>query len=233
MQSEVQQIKSAIRDRILQVANNVDNYRLDNLDYEMNLILTFLSELSYHEDLTECMNLCRNALLQLSTTTQQDHDLQQLVPPDITHASFSCRGRPAYNITEETLVFFIENSFTIKQMASMLVVSEKTVVNRMKEFGLSIRKSYSVISDEELLKIVKQKVAEFPSVGYRSIRGHLMSEGIKVTEARMRRIMRTVDPLGVLMRNVLCRTYRIRRRSYSVRAPRALWHVGSNHKLIR
>ena len=92
---------------------------------------------------------------------------------------------------------------------------------------------YSVISDEELLQIVKQKVAEFPSVGYRSIRGHLMSEGIKVTEARMRRIMRTVDPLGVLMRNVLCRTYRIRRRSYSVRPPRVLWHVDSNHKLIR
>lgn len=193
--SVVQKIKSAIRDRILQVANNVGNHRLDNVEYEIKLVLTFLSELSYHEDLTDCMSLCRNALQQLSTCTQQDHGLQRQVIPETTHAHFSGRGRPAYNITEEALVFYIENAVTIKQMASMLIVSEKTIVNRMKEFGLSIRQSYSDISDEDYVTIVNQKVTEFPSVGYKSIRGHLMSEGIKVTEARIRRIMRTVDPL--------------------------------------
>ena len=61
MQSQVQEIK-AIRDRILQVANNVCNYRLDNIEYEFHAIFTYLSELSYHDDLTECMNLCRDAL---------------------------------------------------------------------------------------------------------------------------------------------------------------------------
>ena len=173
MQSSVQEIKSAIRVRILQVANNVENYRLDNVENELNLILTFLSELSYHEDLSDCMNLCRHALLQLSTNTQQANGLQLPVPPDTIQSSFSGRGRPAYNISENTLVFFIENSFTIKQMASMLMVSEKTIVNRMKEFGLSIRQSYSEISDEDLIEIVSKKVTEFPSVGYRSIKGHL------------------------------------------------------------
>ena len=83
------------------------------------------------------------------------------------------------------------------------------------------------------MEIVKRKVTEFPSIGYRSMRGHLLSEGIKITETRTRKIMKAVDPLGVLLRNTLCSTYRIRRRTYSVRAPRALWHVDSNHKLIR
>ena len=45
----------------------------------------------------------------------------------------------------------------------MISVSEKTIVNRMKEFGLSIRQSYSEMSDEQLIKIVKRKVKEFPT----------------------------------------------------------------------
>jgi hypothetical protein len=103
----------------------------------------------------------------------------------------------------------------------------------MSDYGLSIRDSYCSLSDEELETIVSAKVAEFPTIGYKSMLGHLKSDGIRVTNARLRRIMTTVDPLGVLLRNVFCQTYRIRRRSYSVRAPMALWHIDTNHKLIR
>ncbi|XP_052813399.1 uncharacterized protein LOC128240699 [Mya arenaria] len=145
----------------------------------------------------------------------------------------SAKGRPSYKIPEETLLYFIEKGFTLKQMSDMLSVSTRTVSNRMEDYGLSIRQSYSSISDEELVAVVQQKVTQFPSIGYKSVKGHLMSVGIRITESRIRRIMREVDPLGVMLRNVLCRTYTIRRRSYSVRAPMALWHVDSNHKLIR
>jgi hypothetical protein len=74
------------------------------------------------------------------------------------------------------------------------------------------------------MAFVRGMINEFPSIGYRSMRGHLWADGIKVT---------AVDPLCVLVRIALCSTYRIRRRAYSVRAPKALWHVDSNHKLIR
>lgn len=222
-------IRNALRDRILHLANNVSNFRTDNIEYEMELLMTFLTELSYHEDVTDCLHLCQEAFDLLKTA--QTGSCENQAKPDILYTRR--RGRPSYSIPEETILFYIENGFTIKQMSSLLSVSEKTVVNRMKEFGLSIRQTYSEINDEYLMEIVKQKVAEFPAVGYRTIKGHLLSEGIRVTERRIRRLMRNVDPLGVLLRNVLCRTYRIRRRSYYVRAPRALWHVDSNHKLIR
>lgn len=230
MQSEVREIKSAIRDRLLQLANNVENYRLENVEFELSLILAFLTDLSYHEDVNECLNLCTMALEEINTqpgSGQDSYDRPETVP------NTSGRGRPTYNIKEETLSFFMENGFTIKEIASVLCVSDKTIVNRMKFFGISVRNTYSDISDENLVEIVKKKVAEFPSVGYRSIQGHLMADGIKVTVQRIRRIMRHVDPLGVLLRGILCRSYRVRRRSYSVRAPRALWHVDSYHKLIR
>ena len=103
----------------------------------------------------------------------------------------------------------------------------------MSEFGLSVCQTYTKLSHEELMAFVRRKINEFPSIGYRSMRGHLWADGMKVTETRDRSIMKAVDPLGVLVRNALCSTYIIRRRAYSVRAPKALWHVDSNHKLIR
>ena len=202
---------------------------MENIEHEIDSVRTLLTQLSYHEDVDMCLDKVNEALNVI--LANESGESANNWKPSLVHSSG--KGRPSFNIPEETLLYFIEKGFTIKQMSEMLSVSVRTVSNRMEEYGLSIRQSYTSISEEDLVAVVQQKVIQFPSIGYKSMKGHLMSEGIRITELRICKVMREVDPLGVMLRNVLCRIYSITRRSYSVRAPMALWHVDSNHKLIR
>lgn len=59
--------------------------------------------------------------------------------------------------------------------------------------------------------------------------GHLLSRGIRIQRHRLRESMRRIDPEGTLAR----RLHVIHRRCYSVPAPRSLFHIDGNHKLIR
>jgi len=56
------------------------------------------------------------------------------------------------------------------------------------------------------------------------MRGFLFARNIRVSWERTREMMRRIDPQGVLLRSL---------REYSVRVALALWHMDSNHKLIR
>ena len=61
------------------------------------------------------------------------------------------------------------------------------------------------------------------------MQGHLLQEGHRVQQYRIRESLFRVDPEGVSIRwasTVQCRTY-------SVTSPLALWHFDGNHKLIR
>lgn len=219
----------AVRDRIIQAACDIENLRTENVGYELENIVHYLMEMSSYVN-ADCVLdpviEAYNVVTSCQTTSSSQH-----FSPDLVYSLRS--GRPSYHIPKETLEYYIENGFTIKEIASLIGVSEKTVVNKLKEHGLSIRKSYSQLTDEELALLVEKKIQEFPSVGYKSIIGHLQADGYRIQGHRVRKSMRRMDPLGVMVRNIFLRTYRIKRRSYNVRAPNALWHVDSNHKLIR
>ena len=89
------------------------------------------------------------------------------------------------------------------------------------------------MTDDELDEIVSRKIHEFPNSGYRTICGHLKSAGYRVQQTRVRESVKRVDPCAVAVRRLFMQHYRIKRRSYNVRAPMSLWHVDTNHKLIR
>ena len=55
----------------------------------------------------------------------------------------------------------------------------------------------------------------------------------KVQQTRVRESVKRVDPCAVAVRRLFMQHYRIQRRRYNVRAPMSLWHVDTNHKLIR
>ena len=61
------------------------------------------------------------------------------------------------------------------------------------------------------------------------MQGHLLAEGIRVQQLRIRECQRRVDPGGVVLRRLTS----INRRRYKVNGPLALWHIDGNHKLIR
>ena len=63
------------------------------------------------------------------------------------------------------------------------------------------------------------------------MKGFLLSSGVKVTDHRVRAVMRVTDPLGVYHRTQTNRA--IVRRQYFVTHFNELWHLDTNMKLIR
>lgn len=91
---------------------------------------------------------------------------------------------------------------------------------------MSIRNTYSDISDNDLDEKVASLKHHYPNAGYRMASGLLLEEGIRLQQ---RECMHRVDPLGVAIRWGEA----IRRRQYNVLSPLSLWHLDGNHKLIR
>lgn len=139
------------------------------------------------------------------------------------------RGRPRIVVSPPVLEYLISNRFSVRQVAQLLQVSPSTIRRHMNEFGITVRGTYSSLSNEMLDTIVQRIQEEHPNSGYRLITGHLAAMGYRVQETRVRDSIRRVDPVGVAHRWIRG----IRRRTYSVPSPNALWHMDGNHKLIR
>ena len=99
----------------------------------------------------------------------------------------------------------------------------------MSSFGLSTM-TFSDISDAELDHEVDQISKEFPFCG-EGILKHLLSQqrNIRVPRSRLRESIHKVDGDGVEGRS----KGRLKRRVYDVKGPNHLWHIDTNHKLVR
>ncbi|KAL2076359.1 hypothetical protein ACEWY4_028060 [Coilia grayii] len=94
---------------------------------------------------------------------------------------------------------------------------------------------------EEFFKAVREHLEDgthdcvnaekMPNAGYRMVRGRLRSMGVKVQWRRVAASLHRVDALGIISR--LAGLGCVVRRTYRVRGPLSLWHVDTNHKLIR
>ncbi len=140
-------------------------------------------------------------------------------------------GRPKFNIPYEQLNFLVERGFTTVKMAELLGVSVRTIERRFHDFGLSVRATYTEITDVQLDETVRGIMLILPNTGYKRMSGYLRSRGIRIQQKRVREAMRRVDPEGTILRALEMNV--IQRRVYSVPSPLALWHIDGNHKLIR
>ena len=61
------------------------------------------------------------------------------------------------------------------------------------------------------------------------MQGHLLQEGHRIQQHRVRESLFRVNPEGVSIRWAST----VQRRTYYVASPLALWHIDGNHKLIR
>ncbi|CAC5376050.1 unnamed protein product [Mytilus coruscus] len=138
-------------------------------------------------------------------------------------------GRPRYHISREQLEFLVEIGFSRKCMASLLHVSISSIKRRLRDYRILLRRRYAVISDTDLDNHVRRITQFNRSLGQRMVQGILKTEGIVLQRRRVAESLIRVDEAGIAIR--WCRT--IRRRSYQVSGPNALWHVDGNHKLIR
>ena len=97
-----------------------------------------------------------------------------------------------------------------------------TIYRRRVEFGMleDCRRS---ISEDGLVSIVGHIMREHPQVGQSFVSGRLRSLGYRVVRERVRRAVRTCDPLNTALR---WRGHTMFRRPYSVPGPNSLWHIG-------
>ncbi|KAH3708779.1 uncharacterized protein LOC127858084 [Dreissena polymorpha] len=114
-------------------------------------------------------------------------------------------------------------------MADLLHVSDSSVKRRLRTFGLKLRQTFSVLSNDALDDLVREVTQGNPSLGQRMVQGLLQSRGHKVQRQRVADSLIRVDAAAVALR--WCHS--IRRPVYKVAAPNSLWHIDGNHKLIR
>ena len=222
--------RQVIQDVLQHIENNetcgsVIDYATYKIDWLISLIVRFASSFNREERLLELLQDARRHLIQLENDTQSNN----LRLPNLDR---SCqRGRPRFYIAQDQLELFLDYGLKASDIAKMLCVSEKTIYRRLQEFGISVRDTYSDINDTSLDITVRNICQQFPNCGYKMMRGHLLSKGIKIQEYRVRESMRRVDPDGIVIRALQLKV--THRRVYKVRGPLALWHMDGNHKLIR
>ena len=141
------------------------------------------------------------------------------------------RGQPKFAISKDYLQSLIDMHLKIPCIAKILGVTERTVFRRMHEYGLSVKGSYSNLTDDELDNLVHSVKLRMPHIGYRLMKGELHAMGHRVTWEQVSASMHRVDSAGILER-MACMGC-VARRVCSVKGPHSLVHVDTNHKLIR
>ncbi|XP_060587542.1 uncharacterized protein LOC132743043 isoform X2 [Ruditapes philippinarum] len=225
------EITELMREALFNIANDLEGHRTANCKEQLeNIVHILLDEMSQistvHENVVDLINAAIRLL-----EDDEDRETRTAFKPNLCYTNN--KGWPSYQIAEETLKYYVENDFSVNDISSILNVSSRTIARRLQYYSLSIRNSYSNIDDNELDELVASKVQEFPNSGYRTIYGHLKSVDVRIQISRVREAIKRVDPCAVAVRRLFMQHYRIKRRRYNVEAPMALWHVDTNHKLIR
>ena len=140
----------------------------------------------------------------------------------------STSGAPKYIIPKQILRNLLEEGFLIKEISNMLNVSERTVYRRMEEYELK-KYNFTDIEDDELDSQMIQLIDNFPNCGEVMLRELLKERKIVVTRQSLRDCLYRIDKIGSSMR----KKKKLHRRIYTVQGPNYLWHLDTNHKLVR
>ncbi|KAG9261098.1 hypothetical protein AMEX_G14115 [Astyanax mexicanus] len=199
---------------------------LDYLEFvcvsEMTLIRSLAPYVTFPQEVLEGLH---NLVTLIST------EIDQRTTTILVDAIGGARGRPKLCVSKDHLEHLLEMGLAVPNISKLLGVSQKTIRRRMTEWYLSVRDSYSQVSDEELDSLVLAVKKDSPNLGHRMVKGRLKALGYKVQWTRVWDSMHRVDSAGILERlaSVGC----VVRRTYSVPSPLCLVHVDTNHKLIR
>ena len=133
-----------------------------------------------------------------------------------------------FQIPKQLLENLIGEGFTNNEISKIVCVSERTIYRRMFEYCLK-RREFSKITDEQLDTEVLTLTKEFPFSGVLML-GHLLKgRGLYVQRFRLRDSIHRVHEGGIEART----RRRLKRRTYNVKGPNHIWHIDTNHKVIR
>ncbi|KAK3108669.1 hypothetical protein FSP39_012900 [Pinctada imbricata] len=161
-------------------------------------------------------------------------DMMKLRTECVKFASAQCgvvtdaSGAPQFNIPRTVLESLIENGFIISDIAKLLSVSESTIFRRMRKYGLS-KRTFCDIPDGQLDLLLAEVIKEYPNSGENMLNQMLVAKGVRVQRWRLRECIHRIDNDGSQGR----RRGVLHRRVYNVGGPNHLWHIDTNHKLVR
>jgi len=150
----------------------------------------------------------------------------------------SSRGAPRKLFVEDVkkLDYLLDKGFTISEIASKGYLGKKihrnTINKFLKENDLYGKRARYYDGNEEILREMIRKLHnQFPKSGYCEMQSPLRTNNppFLVQREKVRKILVEVDPLGASQRLSTA----VKRRVYTVPSPNFLWHLDSNHKLIR
>lgn len=145
-------------------------------------------------------------------------------PCPVERTSRACR--PRYLVDRDLITRLRNESFKWVDIARMLNISSKTLIQRRRVFEMPIgQDAFSNIGDEDLDEHVRDILQNTtPDTGGHLVEGVLMARGLKIQITRA-----GVNPIMSAIRQ---HSFRIVRRKYSVPCPNALWHIDGDYKLI-
>lgn len=94
-------------------------------------------------------------------------------------------GHPKIVIEREKLKNMLDTHLPVSCFAKCLGDSTRTIYRRMQEYGLSVRGSYSTVTDQELDNVISAIKSQMPNAGYRMVQGHLVSMGLAPHRTRL------------------------------------------------
>ncbi len=137
-------------------------------------------------------------------------------------------GCPSIELSADTVKEWRSLNFSWTKIASLIGVSRSTLYRRLKDFGIETD-DYTAVQTADLDHEIKGIKQDHPNDGEVIMKGHLLSKGIKVKRKDLRESIHRVDHDNTVKR----RSIAIKRRTYTVPHPNAMWHCDSHHKLIR
>ncbi|XP_073729852.1 uncharacterized protein [Misgurnus anguillicaudatus] len=224
-------LREQFLERLLQKLQSAINQQPLNLDYlqfichhELVVLESFSEQIDIPSEILQGLrNLHHLVRSEIEATDVPIMEVERVCGPG--------PGCPKIVIEEETLKDLLDIHLPVSCIARCLGVSKRTVHRRMKEYDLSVKGTYSAITDPELDNVISTIKSQMPNAGYRMVQGHLVSMGLRVQWWRMMASMHRVDAMGIFSR--ITQLGCVVRRSYSVRGPLSLVHIDTNHKLIR
>ena len=153
----------------------------ENLCMHVDILIRLLDRLGTTPEGT--INLLRYVLSLLEDIAESEGDDSQFISTPVPHVEQSLKpGRPKFIVSEEVLTRLLDMNFGCPTIARLFGVSLRTIRRRMTEYGLSVKSTYSSISDQELDKLVSEFKQYYPASGYRNMDGILRGIGIKVQQ---------------------------------------------------
>ena len=180
---------SSLRNHIL---NAIDAWRLNTRRHSEDEIQVLVS---YEANLSEVLSLLRiiGQVWQLYIDQLDTHMSSTSYNAPLLVVS-GRPARPMFNISADQLIYLHSLSFSWTHISAMLGVSRMTIYRRRVEYSL-MNSLNLTLSDQQLQVVVREIHSQQQSLGEVLMWGRLRARGFHVTRERLRRAIRTTDPL--------------------------------------